>query len=526
MDSCEKARLVPQVKRLEAEGGEFVMDGSTVIVAQGGDAAARVAELAAEYLRPPTDFRLEICRENVTPAICFRISGSTGPDRNGFWDEGYKLDVDEDGVRIESASECGLLAGLQTLRQLFPPQIYASDPCEGIRWALPCVHVEDEPAFRWRGLHLDVSRHFFPPADVCRFIELMALHRFNVFHWHLTDDQGWRIEISKYPELTRTGSQRPCTLTGHERERPRRYDDVPYGGFYSRQEIKDIVEFAARRGITVVPEIDMPGHMQAAIAAYPELGNTDMTLQPRCHWGISHHILNPEESTVRFMQDVLGEVAELFPGLFIHIGGDEAVKTQWSESRRVQDAMRRLGLGGEEELQSWFIGRMNTYLREKGRRLIGWDEIMSGGLPEGAAVMIWRQDHAEERAKDAVAAGHDVVMAPGGLTYFDHYQAEPVENEPLAIGGLTTVEDVYRFNPVPEGIDQVAARHILGGQGQLWTEYISTPAHLEYMAYPRASALSEVLWRGTDRDAYCGFAPRLREHLDRLRAFGCRAAEF
>ena len=511
--------IVPAPREVDVREGVFHLTSKASISGAGSDAAEHLAGLLADYLRPATGFALPVVNDGDADVV-LRQTGSSEADAAGFVEEEYELEVCEEGVELKSSTSAGLARGIQTLRQLFPTEIYA-DTCQGAcDWKIPCLRVADAPRFRWRGLHLDVGRHFFSVQDVCRYIDLLALHRFNMFHWHLTEDQGWRIEIERFPRLTEVGSVRPYTLVGHNSERPRTYDDTAYGGFYTQNEIRQIVDYAAARGVTIVPEIDMPGHMQAAVAAYPELGNTDMTLQPRCHWGISQHILNPRQSTVEFMQGVLEEVLELFPGRFIHIGGDEAVKVEWSDSRQAQDRMRELGLSSEAEMQSWFIRQMDDFLTQNGRRLIGWDEILEGGLAPGAAVMSWR---GEEGGIEAARASHDVVMAPNASTYFDHYQAEPKENEPLAIGGLTTVEDVYSYEPVPEELTDEEADHVLGSQGQLWTEYIPDMKKLEYMAYPRACALAEVTWSESGKRDLDDFECRLRHHRKRLDVLGVNA---
>ena len=322
------------------------------------------------------------------------------------------------GVKISARAEAGAARGIQTLRQLFPPGIFSNEQVKTEAWIVPCLRITDQPEFKWRGMHLDVARHFFTVEEVERFIDLLALHKLNILHLHLTDDQGWRVEIQQYPKLTGIGSQRPCTLIGHEDERPRKYDSIPHAGFYTRNDILRLVEFAAVRHITIVPEIDMPGHMQAAITAYPELGNTDMTLQVRCHWGISQNILNARESTIQFMKNVLDEIMELFPSRFIHIGGDEALKQEWSESREIQDKIQELGLKNENELQSWFIGQMNSHIQENGRRLIGWDELLEGGLVKNATVMNWRIN---QSGAEAANSGHDVVVSQHSHLYFNFY---------------------------------------------------------------------------------------------------------
>ena len=506
--SNQPVAIVPQPVQLEERTGQFVLQPGTVIVAPDG--AQAVARLLAELLQPATGYPLPV-RPDASPeanAIRLRL----GPAHAG---EDYMLDVEPNQVTLSAPGAAGLFYACQTLRQLLPAEALLPTRVDGVAWAIPCVHVEDAPRFGWRGAMLDVSRHFMPKEFVLKFIDLLALHKLNVFHWHLTDDQGWRVEIKKHPRLTTVGSIRAGTLVGHGHARPRRYDDAPHGGFYTQQEIREVVAYAQARQVTIVPEIDMPGHMQAAIAAYPELGNLPMLLQPRCHWGISQHILNPQPSTVRFMQDVLAEVMELFPGAFIHVGGDEALKHEWSESRAAQDRMRELGLSGEAEMQSWFIQQMDAFVAEHGRRLIGWDEILEGGLAPGASVMSWR---GVQGGIDAARAGHDVVMAPTAWTYFDYYQSEDTENEPLTIGNCVTLEKAYSFEPIPAELTPAEAGHVLGGQGQLWTEYMPTPRDVEYMAFPRLCALAEAVWTPAARRSYPDFLGRMRGHVARLAA--------
>ncbi|MFC1761029.1 beta-N-acetylhexosaminidase [Planctomycetota bacterium] len=340
-----------------------------------------------------------------------------------------------------------------------------------------------------------------------------------MFHWHLTEDQGWRIEIKKYPKLTEVGAWRKETLVGHARNKPHTFDSKRHGGFYTQDEIRDIVTYAKQRFVTVVPEIEMPGHAQAAIAAYPELGVTGESLEVLTWWGVNPNILNVEESTIQFMQDVLIEVLDLFDSPFIHIGGDEAPKKQWEESERVQARMQALGLSDEHALQSWFIKRMDTFLAERDRRLIGWDEILEGGLAPGATVMSWR---GQKGGIVAARAGHDVVMAANGYTYFDYYQSK-AKTEPLAIGGYLPLEKVYGFDPVPPELSPTEAVHILGVQGQVWTEYIPTPSHAEYMAFPRVCALAEVAWTPVAAKNFAAFQKRLHRHMTRLQVLAVNA---
>lgn len=505
--------LLPRPRVVEELGGELQFNSEMRVGWEGAEAEG-CAKLLAGYLRPSTGFAIPVLESKEVGAGSIQLiqNGVAKIDDAGFTSEDYRLEVAGGKVRVESATGAGLARGIQTLRQLFPPEVYAEAP-QSVRWSIPVVRIEDSPRLRWRGLHLDVCRHFFSVAEVCRFIELMAQHRFNVCHLHLSDDQGWRIEIKRYPRLTEIGSKRECTIIGHDGHRPRRYDGVPYGGFFTQQDIRMIVAYAAERHITIVPEIDMPGHMQAAISVYPELGNTNAQLKPRCHWGISQSILNVEESTVAFMCNVLDEVMEMFPSRFIHVGGDEALKHEWTESARAQFLMAERSLANEHELQSWFIRQLGRHVTGRGRRLIGWDEILEGGLAEGAAVMSWR---GESGGVAAVSEGHDVVMAPCEWVYFDHYQEEPKAEEPLAIGGMTTLSRVYAYEPVPAQLTAEKQRHVLGAQGQLWTEYITDMAKLEYMTYPRACALSEVLWLDAKEKNYPCFLRRLAAHRRRL----------
>ncbi|MEX2382280.1 MAG: beta-N-acetylhexosaminidase [Opitutales bacterium] len=509
--------LIPKPQTISFRSEPCVLSQDDTLSARG-DGAAAVAELLADYLRPSTGYAWPVL-DGDGGIIALESDGPALPDDAGFVDERYRLTVDARCVRLRAPNATGLARGIQTLRQLLPPAILAATPRQE-EWIVPGIEIEDYPRFRWRGQHLDVARHFFSVEDVCRFIDLLAFHRLNVCHLHLTEDQGWRIEIKAHPRLTEVGSRREETLIGHESERPRRYDGRPYGGFYTREDIRRIVAFAERRHIVLVPEIDMPGHMMAAIAAYPELGNRGERIGVRCHWGISQNVLNVEASTIEFMKTVLTEVMDLFPGRFIHIGGDEAPKHEWSESKRAQERMAELGLANENELQSWFIRQMNEHIRAAGRRLIGWDETLEGGLADGAAVMSWR---GEEGGLAATSQGHDVVMAANAWTYFDHYQAEPKREEPLAIGGILTTEHVYASDPIPAAMPETHRRHVLGAQGQLWSEYITSRDHLDYMGFPRISALSEVLWLEPGRRNYVNFLARLGRHRRGLDVLGVKA---
>jgi len=368
-----------------------------------------------------------------------------------------------------------------------------------------------------------------PKEFVKKYIDLLALHKMNFFHWHLTDDQGWRIEIKKYPRLTSVGAWRDRTLVGHASNDTTHnvYDNKPHGGFYTQDDVREVVAYARERFVNVVPEIEMPGHSQAAIAAYPSLGNTGDSIKPWSTWGVSAYILNPSDTTIRFMQDVLTEVMQLFPSPYIHVGGDEAIKPQWKASPRAQAKIRALGIApadstdkrdpyrAENELQSWFITQMDAFLTAHGRRLIGWDEILEGGLAPNAVVMSWR---GTAGGLAAARANHDVVMTPGSHTYFDKYQSLDKSSEPLAIGGFLPIDSVYAYEPVPAELEPQFVHHVLGAQAQVWTEYIEGPKNVEYMAYPRMSALSEALWTSRARRDFADFSARLPAHLARLDA--------
>ncbi|MEY4805432.1 MAG: hypothetical protein RL331_1958 [Bacteroidota bacterium] len=398
--------------------------------------------------------------------------------------DSYSINI-ADRITISYSSEASCFYAWVSLLQLSTQQ-------DG-QLSFPKCFVKDYPKFQWRGLHLDVSRHFFTVDEVKRFIDLMAYYKFNTLHWHLTDDQGWRIEIKKYPLLTAVGAWRDSTVENHYTTLPRTYDKTRYGGFYTQEQIKEVVAYAGARFIEVVPEIEMPGHARAALAAYPQYSCTGETQGVEGLWGIFDDIFCAKEESILFLQDVLKEVLPLFPSAYVHVGGDEAPKTRWKECPKCQAVIKANGLHDEHELQSYFIGRMDAFLTQNGKKLIGWDEILEGGLSPNATVMSWR---GYEGGKAAAAQGHYVVMCPGSHCYFDHYQGRGGE-EPLAIGGYTPLDRVYEFNPIPTDMDVASAAYVLGAQGNLWTEYIPDMDQLEYMTYPRAIALSTALWSET-----------------------------
>lgn len=517
-------KIIPQPSSITETGSQFVIT-KDFSISYSGDSADKAATLLQKYLRPATGFEFPIT-EGESGNIVIKTTSAPVYDEANFTNEVYSLSTNDGKIVIEAQNYVGAIRAIQTLRQILPPEIYSPSQ-QNVEWIVPGVVINDAPSYRWRGLHFDTVRHFFTIDEVKRFIELAAQHKFNMFHWHITDDQGWRIEIKKYPRLTEFGAWREKTMIGHEhRDRPRKYDNIPHGGFYTQEQIREVVAFAAERAITVMPEIDMPGHMSAAIACYPELGNGfNQNLKVRCHWHIAQEILNMEESTVQFCKDVWTELFDLFPSKFFHIGGDEAPRYEWFESDRIQELMAERGLKTEEELQAWFTRQINAHFRANGRRLIGWDEILEGGLEKTSAVMSWRGWRGAEDLLAATRAGHDVVVSNSNHFYFDYYQVPEGEThkEPLAIGGYTTLDRVYSFDIAHPDLSEEDLAHVLGGQGQVWTEYIGTFSHVEYMTYPRACALSEVLWTNKEQKNYEDFLNRLSGHIKRLDAQGVNA---
>ncbi|MFG3657221.1 beta-N-acetylhexosaminidase [Streptomyces sp. NPDC047706] len=512
------SELIPAPRAVEGPHrcGVLLEEDSTLWAAPGTETTERWlrATLGAALglpLRPgPRDAR----------GVRLLVDASLGP-------EAYRLSVAAgQGVEIRGGDPAGVFWGAQTLRQLLGPEAFRRAPVRpDLTLGVPHQIIEDSPRFRWRGLMLDVARHFMPKDGVLRYLDLMAAHKLNVFHFHLTDDQGWRLEIERHPRLTEVGAWRSRTKFGH-RASPL-WEEKPHGGYYTQDDIREIVAYAAERHITVVPEIDVPGHSQAAVAAYPELGNTDVLasmaggtgLSVWDDWGVSANVLAPTDNTLRFYEGVFEEVLELFPSEFIHVGGDECPKDQWRQSPSAQARIRELGLAGEDELQSWFIGHFDTWLSARGRRLIGWDEILEGGLAAGAAVSSWR-GYAGGIA--AARAGHDVVMCPEQQVYLDHRQAGGAD-EPVPIGYVRTLEDVYRFEPVPPQLTEDEARHVLGTQANVWTEVTEDQARVDYQAFPRLAAFAEVAWSELPAPAqrdFAGFERRMAAHYRRLDALG------
>ena len=508
--------IIPWPTSLVPKNGQFVINENTVLIANGEDVAVQIiASNFQQKIKTATGYDLSMENNNADKnAIIFQL------DKNMEGGENYSLSVTPERVSIKANQPIGLFYAVQTLRQLLPTEFEDQTKNNNTVWSIPAVEMNDAPRFVYRGIHLDVSRHFFDVRTVKKIIDQLAYHKLNYFHWHLTDDQGWRIEIKKYPRLTEIGGFRNGTLIGHYNDQPHKFDGIKYGGFYTQEEIKEIVQYAAERFITIIPEIELPGHAQAALAAYPELGCEGDSFEAWQKWGVSENIFCPKEETFEFLENVLDEVIELFPGKYIHIGGDECPKTRWEESAFCQQLMRKENLKDEHELQSYFIRRIEKYINSKGRQIIGWDEILEGGLAPNATVMSWR---GIEGGVEAAKSGHDVVMTPTSHCYLDYYQSDHPE-EPLAIGGLNPLEKIYNYEPIPDELNENEAKYILGTQANIWTEYIKTPDKLEYMLFPRLSALAEVAWSQKNIRNIDGFIERLSTHLNRLEKMGINAA--
>ena len=505
---AQRLGLVPLPREVQTAAGTYALPQKISIYAKSKD-EQNVAGLLKEML---TALGKTATLTTNRPAA--QIVLLTAPTSNA---EGYQLVVDKAGIRITAAGGAGLFYGSQTLLQLLPALPGTTRAAATAR--VPYVRIADEPAFRWRGGMLDVSRHFFPVSFVKKYIDFLAAYKLNTFHWHLTDDQGWRIEIKKYPKLTQVSAFRKETLIGAQQlfKGPAdfKYDATPYGGFYTQEQIRDVVAYAQRRYVTIVPEIEMPGHSVAVLAAYPELACKPGTYETWTMWGVNEDIVCPTEPTFRFFEDVLTEVCALFPGKYVHIGGDEAPKARWQESPAVQEIMKREGYADVEKVQGWFNRRIEKFLAGKGKKLIGWDEILEGGIAPSATVMSWR---GEKGGVEAAKMGHDVVMSPTTHLYVNYGQSPQPHSpyEPLMIGGYIPLDVIYNYNPLPAELTPAQQQHVLGPQANLWTEYITTPAAAEYMLFPRLLAVSEVAWTPAARKSYAAFVPRMSQQFARL----------
>ncbi|MEO5790046.1 beta-N-acetylhexosaminidase [Gelidibacter sp.] len=529
LNATSDYQIIPQPVSLEMQSGRFLVNSNTKV------SAASDLENEGEYL---ADMLSHLSKSTVG----FK-EGSSGNIQLKIDDaieneEGYDISVTYDNIVISGKTSKGVFYGIQTLRQLMPASIAPQTDV-----SIPAVTIKDHPRFAYRGMHLDVARHMFPVEFIKKYIDLIAMHKMNTFHWHLTEDQGWRIEIKKYPKLTEIGSKRYGTIIGHHPGTGN--DETEYGGFYTQEEVKDIVKYAAERHVTVIPEIELPGHASAAIAAYPflscfpeeptvvtnnmgskagkEVQANGMPKIVQETWGVFDDVFCAgNEETFQFLEDVLAEVIPLFPSAYIHIGGDECPKANWKRCPNCQKRMKDNNLADEHELQSYFIQRIEKYLNGKGKKIIGWDEILEGGLAPNATVMSWR---GEKGGIEAAKQHHDVIMTPGHSCYFDHYQTEDKENEPLAIGGKTTVADVYAYDPTPKELTDAENKYILGAQANVWTEYMKTSDYVEYMILPRMTALSEVVWSSKENRDFEDFKTRLNTMRKRYDAMGLNYAK-
>lgn len=498
--------IVPQPQSLVLEAGTFTLrTGAGMARPAGDELLDQTLTLAAEMIRAQCGLVLTLAQD---APVAITVTLREMPA------EAYELEIGDEGVRIAAAGATGVLYAFQTLRQMMP--VGGSTD----KVALPKLAIQDAPRFAYRGMHLDVGRHMYPVAFIKKYIDLLAMYKMNRFHWHLTEDQGWRIEIKRYPRLQEVAAYRKETLVGHYNDEPQQYDGQRYGGFYTQEEVRDIVQYAAARSVTVIPEIELPGHAQAALAAYPELSCAGGPIEVATKWGVFDEVYCPTEETFAFLEGVLTEVMALFPSTYIHIGGDECPKTRWKESAFCQALIKKEGLKDEEGLQSYFIRRIERFLNANGRQIIGWDEILEGGLAPNATVMSWR---GEEGGIAAAQQRHQVIMTPTTYCYLDYYQSQD-PSEPLAIGGFLPIEQVYGYNPVPAVLTAEEAAYIQGVQGNVWTEYMKTPEQVEYMAFPRALALAEIGWTPQAQRDFGSFAPRLAAHVRRLQAMGVNAA--
>ncbi len=503
--------IIPRPQSVERLDGEFFINSRTQIVYQDSS-LIDVLEYINDRFSAAAGFRLATKIGNgageegeMTSANCIVFKNDPNLGK-----EEYELVAGPDGIVIASSAPNGAFYAVQTLFQMLPEAIYSSEKVN-CKWSVPCARIKDFPRFSYRGMHLDVCSHFFDTTFIKRYIDLMAMHKFNTFHWHLTEDQGWRIEIKKYPELTEKGSVRKETVIGTLYSGI--YDGTPYGGFYTQQEIREIVEYARKRCITVLPEIEMPGHARAAIACFPHLScGLEDHYELATRWGVFRQVYCPKEETFAFLEDVLVEVMELFPSQLIHIGGDECPKSSWKKCPHCQMMIRKLGLKDEFELQSYFVQRMEKFINSKGRSIIGWDEILQGGLAPNATVMSWL---GEEGGIKAAQQHHYAVMSPHTKYYMDYYQGDP-DTEKLCMGHFVPLKEVYDYNPVPEVLTPEESKYIMGVEACVWTEYMENPQRVEYMAYPRALAVAESGWSGTENKNWENFVERLENHFGRL----------
>jgi hexosaminidase len=507
--------IIPAPQQMELREGAFILKPNVEILV--APASLTTGQYLAERLRKSTGYKVPIrAVRRAVPAVD-DILLTTRWLKNGLDPESYQLLVETNCVVIRSPEDAGLFYGAQTLLQLLPPEILSSQTVNGVEWRIPCIDIKDQPRLKWRGLMLDVSRHFFSKSEVEQLLDAMALYKINTFHWHLVDDQGWRIEIKKYPLLTQVGAWRKGINFGLDAKASKAYGaDGRYGGFYTQADIREVVAYAQDRHITIVPEIEMPGHSTAALTAYPKLSCTGGPFTTDIDGGVFNGIYCVgNRASAKFVQDVLSEVFELFPGKYIHVGGDEVPTTNWANCAKCQAVMKKEGFKRPIELESYFIRQMEEFINAHGHSLIGWSEICEGGLAQNAAIMDWIGG-----AVEAASAGHDVVMTPTDYCYFDHYQSTNHSTEPGAIGGYLPLKQVYSFEPMPANLAPQFQPHILGAQGNVWTEYMPSLSHVEYMVFPRLCALAEVAWSPAKARDWDDFKRRLQVDCRRLDKLG------
>ena len=498
--------VIPQPMYMRVDDGLFNINKDTkLLIDQPSEEMLRIAGFLNEKLSKAAGFELELITDSPMPkanVIAFMNAGMPS--------EEYVINVTPNMVLVDYGDGAGAFYALQTIFQLLPTEIYSQERQKGIKWNVPCCNIEDKPRFKYRGMHLDVCLHYFEFEFLKKYIDIMAAHKVNRFHWHLTEDQGWRLEIKKYPLLTEKGQWRKETVVGSLKSGV--YDGTPHGGYYTQEQVKELVKYAADRYVTIIPEIELPGHALAAIACYPELScGLEDHYETATKWGVFKQVYCTKESTFKFLEDVFDEVFELFPSELIHIGGDECPKASWKACPHCQSMIKKLGLKDEFELQSYFVTRMEKYINSKGRQIIGWDEILQGGLAPNAKVMSWL---GEEGGIKAAQQHHEVVMSPHQKYYLDYWQADPF-SEPLAMSGPTTLRTMYEYEPIPEVLTPQEARYIIGVEGCVWTEYMPTPERVEYMAWPRMCAIAETGWTRKAKD-WDGFTRRLEKHFSRL----------
>ena len=507
--------IIPKPSKMIELEGKFTTDKNTrIYLEKSNQEVKQVVDDFREYFKSPMGFKMKYT-ENPSNSgnITIRI------DSVILNKEGYLLKVSPDGITITASSAAGVFYAMQTLRQLLSSDIENKFVVKR-KWEIPAVEIEDFPRFEYRGFMLDVARHFQPVEVLKRYIELLSFYKINHFHLHLTDDQGWRIEIKKYPKLQEISAWRKESLIGHSEDKPRKYDGIRHGGYYTQEQLKEVVKYAQEHFITIIPEIELPGHSTAVLAAYPDLTCFPKKFEVTPDYGVFEDVYCTKESTFKFLEDVLSEVVEIFPGKMIHIGGDECPKTRWKTCPQCQERIKQENLINENELQSYFIKRIQNFLHAKGRNIIGWDEIMEGGLAPGATLMYWRTWLGDKHIAEAAKAGFKIIMTPLEPFYFNLYENEEREITPLAYPGLITLEKVYNYNPLPMGLTGKDAQNIIGVQANLWSEYVKDGKNAEYMTFPRACALAEIGWSPLKLNDYEDFIRRLKinsEHLDKLK---------